>query len=329
MPRRINALILFGLLLAGAAAKAAVFPEWLGTAKRSDQKAIEAAPNGLEALFEEYGFDGGEQAAYGPLQAEAYRFRDSTGAMAAWQAMRPADAKPCDLEKMCAAAGDSRWVARANYLFHLTGGTITASLLAPVIAQSPKLESSPLPVISTYLPPEGLIPNSERYITGPVSLEKFSPGLSPSAVAFHLSAEGQYGRYRTKSGNEVAIAIFNYPTPGLARERADQFQKIAGAVVKRSGPLVIFAPNPAAADDAERVLAKVNYQASLTMNERPKENIAQSTAQMILSILQLAGIIIAFCLLSGLAFAGLQQLSRRLGKQDAGEAMITLHLQGK
>jgi len=249
--------------------------------------------------------------------------------MAAFQYQRPAEAKPSKFDKRAARSGNTLFALHGNYLFRFTGTEPTEEQYNQLIFHIPHIEQSALPMISTYLPPDGLIPNSERYITGPVSLEKFQPGVPLSTAAFSLSAEAQFGRYRTKEGQELNLAIFSYPTPTAARERADAFRQLPGAVVKRSGPLVILSLTPPSADAAERLLAKINYEAQLTWNEKGKENIVQSTAQMVLGIFKLAGIVIGFCVLSGLAFAGFRQMRRRIGHQDADEAMITLHLQGK
>ena len=73
--------------------------------------------------------------------------------------------------------------------------------------------------------------------------------------AFSTSAEAQYGRYRSKGGQEMALVIFNYPTPGIARERADAFGKLQGLVIKRSGPLVAVVQNPPSPDEAEKILS--------------------------------------------------------------------------
>jgi hypothetical protein len=305
-------------------AVAAILPEQLGTARRGPVNS--AMPK--DPVLDEYGLDAAEQASFGPIGITAWRFRDSTGAMAAFQYTRPADARRSNFDKLAATSGGVLRSVHGNYLFQFTGGTPTEEQYNQLIFHVPKIEQSALPVISTYLPTEGLIPNSERYITGPVSLEKFESGISPSVVAFHLSAEAQYGRYRTKDG-ELNLAIFAYPTPSIARERADAFRSVPGAVAKRTGPLVVLTLNPPNPDAAERLLAKINYQAELTFNEKPKENIPQSMAKMILGIFELAGIIIGFCLISGLAFAGLRQLSRRVGNQGAEEGMITLHLESK
>jgi hypothetical protein len=47
---------------------------------------------------------------------------------------------------------------------------------------------------------------------------------------------------------------------------------------------------------------------------------------MVLSIFALAGILIVFCFLSGLLFAGGRIVLRRFGLLNAGDAVIALHL---
>src|SRR5205807_7843576 len=131
--------------------------------------------------------------------------------------------------------------ARWNYVFQFTGGKVEPSDITELYNRLPKLEQSPLPALMTFLPPgtpsASLVPNSERYVVGPVSLERFEPRISPSVAAFHLSAEAQLGKYRTAKGL-MTLSVFHYPTPGIARDRLEEFRKIPGAMAKRAGPLV-------------------------------------------------------------------------------------------
>ncbi len=320
---------LIGSLIAGsltwAVAYGGILPDQLGKDKRGAIN-VETV---TDPVLQEYGFDTGESASFGKLSITAWRFRDSTGAMSAFEYTRPADAKPSKQDKLAASGGGITFALHGNYLFQFAGGEPTDQQYDQLLYHIPRIEQSALPAISMALPAEGLIPNSERYILGPVSLEKFLPGVSPSSIAFHLSAEGQYGRYKARDGREMPVVVLSYPTPNQARERADELQKLAGVVVKRTGSLVVMAVNPPSADDAERVLAKIKQELQLTWNENPNSNIALSTAQMLMGIFKLAGIIITFCLLSGLAFAGFRVARRRFGKEDAQGAMITLHLEGK
>ena len=51
----------------------------------------------------------------------AYRFSDATGAMAAWDAIRPADSKPIGLMGLSAQTDADAYVAAGNYLLIFKG----------------------------------------------------------------------------------------------------------------------------------------------------------------------------------------------------------------
>ena len=50
---------------------------------------------------------------------------------------------------------------------------------------------------------------------------------------------------------------------------------------------------------------------------------------MLIAISQLSGIVVGFCVLSGLVFGGYRLLSKRFGDPSAQGAMISLHLSDK
>ena len=146
--------------------------------------------------------------------------------------------------------------------------------------------------------------------------------ISQSAVALQFGTEGMAARYRASKG-ELTLAVFSYPTPQIARQQASAFEGIPQASVKRSGPLVAIAlpaegaSQPDAAE-AKKLLSEVNYQASVSWNEPlPLIITPQTAAQMVLGILTLAGIVLGFCLASGLAFAAIRVVARRFGYSDA------------
>ena len=182
--------------------------------------------------------------------------------MALFEARRPADATPAKLSALSAKTPDGAIFAYGNYVFQVhrrrsrNKRTWNCSL-----ASSPSWINAPLPALASDLPQDGLIPNSERYILGPVSLARFEPRIAPSLAAFHLGAEAQLGRYRTPKG-DLTLAIFSYPTPNIARERQEEFLKVPGTIAKRSGPLVGVIVQPPDPDAAERVLAGVQYAAT-------------------------------------------------------------------
>jgi hypothetical protein len=241
--------------------------------------------------------------------------------MAFFQAHRPSGATPAPVVKLTASTSDGSIFAFGNYVFQFTGAVPPAADLAPVYAQLPKLEQSPLPALISFLPSAGLIPNSERYVLGPVSLDRFEPRVAPSVAAFHLGAEGQIG--------PLSLAIFNYPTPNMARERLLEFQKIPGAMAKRAGPLVAVTIDPPDLDSAERLLAQVKYETNLTWSQKVPTNEVKGFARTLINIFVLAGIILGMCLVAGMAFGGFKILARKMGRRVDPDAMITLGLDGK
>ena len=191
----------------------------------------------------------------------------------------------------------------------------------------PRLDQSPLPTLPGFLPSENLISGSTRYVTGPASLEAFGPRIQPSLAAFHIGTEAQLAKYKTPGG-ELALAIFSFPTPDFARDRAAEISKLPGAMVKRSGPLVALILAPSDQDAAERLLARVNYQATISWTEHVPTR-RDNIGELILGIFSLAGVLLLFCLAAGLAYGLFRVLRRRYLKRWAyDETLITLNISG-
>jgi len=124
------------------------------------------------------------------------------------------------------------------------------------------------------------------------------------------------------------LAIFSYPTPQIARERLVDFQRISGAMVKRTGPLVAVVLSPASPDEAEKLLAKVRYQPVITWNERAPTG-RDNIGSLVVTAFQITGIGIVFCIVAGLSFGGIRALFRRTGPTGEAESMISLHLRDR
>ena len=185
----------FAVLAVTAPSFGAIFPDQIGDFTRSAPKTF-STPD--QALYDEYGIEATEQADYTSPQklkftATTWRSRDTTGAMALFQARRPSGAVYKKLADLTATTSDGIIFVRGNYVFQLTGKVPAPADLDPVLAQLPKLEESPLPALIGYLPSAGLVPNSERYIIGPVSLDRSGAAIPAATAAFHLGAEGQLG----------------------------------------------------------------------------------------------------------------------------------------
>lgn len=305
----------------------AIFPEQIGDYTRSAPQSV-TLPD--QSLYDEYGIDATEQADYTAPQnrkfsATAWRFRDTTGAMALFQARRPSGAVYKKLADLTATTSDGLIFAHGNYVFQFTGKLPPQADLDPIYAQLPKLEQSPLPALIGYLPSAGLVPNSERYIVGPVSLDRSGAGIPAATAAFHLGAEGQLGKYSTPKGI-LSLVIFNYPTPNMARDRFEDFQKLPGVVTKRTGPLVAAISGNPDPDLAERLLSQIRYEANITWNEKVPGNDVKQFSKMILAMFTLAGLLILGSIVVGIGFGGFRVLRKKLGGNAAPDDMITLHL---
>ena len=159
--------LVWGLLGAMPLA-AAILPDQIGTFVKGDTQALVASD---PALFQEFGFQAGEQAEYKSpgkrFTVSAWRFHDSTGALALFEAQRPPAAAPAKLAALYAKTPDGAIIGFENYMFQFTGSVPEQKDLELLYVQLPQLDRAPLPSLISYLPQDRLIPNSERYILGP------------------------------------------------------------------------------------------------------------------------------------------------------------------
>jgi len=124
---------------------------------------------------------------------------------------------------------------------------------------------------------------------------------------------------------DLTVAIFNYPTHQIAMQKEPEFSKLAGAVVKRSGPLVAVVLNPPDPDAAERILSQVRFQANVTRDEyvpTRRDNIGH----LVVTAFELIGILLAFAVVSGFAMGGWRAFRRRQRGGEEADALLTLHI---
>jgi hypothetical protein len=318
--------ILLVPLLAPALAGAAILPDTIGAYHRL---AVSQPTLDSRDLWDEYGLHEYESAAYqndaARFTATAYQLQDSTGAMAAFNWQRPAAAKVSHANGLAAETATGLMLVRGNYVLVFDGYKPAAPELDAVAGSLIHVDGTPFPTLPGYLPGLDLVPNSDRYITGPAGLQKFDPAIPPSVAAFHYGTEAIFGVFHSPKG-DMKLAVFNYPTPQIAMDRLTAFQNLPGALAKRSGPLVAVVVSPPDADEAERVLAQIQYRVEITQQDHiptRRDNIGN----LVVNAFILAGILLVFCVVGGLGVGGLKILRRR-GKDGAdADAMITLHLE--
>jgi hypothetical protein len=327
------------LLVLPAVAFAAILPDTIGQWKRGDAA---AAPAPDAKVWAEYGLQESETAPYSdPATAKkfsitAYRFSDSTGAFAAWNAALPADARKIDVDGIGAETPDgpngAQYIAVGNFLLIFHGYKPNKEELAHVFLTAPLYSNAPLPTLPRYMP-AGAVANSERYILGPESLARYAPTIPSSTAAFHFSSEAEMADYAAAAGTrgsgrnpaKTTVVVFNFPGMEMAQKQFPMFEAIPGVVAKRTGPLIAVALHPASPDEAERLLAQVKYQAEVTVAEKPP-TLKDNPANLFLNIIILCGVLIAFCIASGLVFGTIRHMWRRSGAAAGSDEMISLHL---
>src|SRR5262245_12148613 len=219
---------LFALLALPLCAGAALLPSNIGSYQRTStsQPSFSDRP-----VWAEYGLKESEAATYEDgkkrLIATIWRMQDPTGALSVFDWQRPAGSQPSPAAKLAAESKQGLILAHGNYVLSFEGYKPSKEELSAVLGSLNNVDNTALPVLPGYLPSQDLIPNSERFISGPAGLAKFDPSIPPAVAGFHVGAEAQMGTFHGPKG-DATLAIFNYPTPQIAMQRLTEFENLPG-----------------------------------------------------------------------------------------------------
>jgi hypothetical protein len=317
---------LASVLLIPALAAAAMLPDAIGPYRRVSSGAAELTD---PAVWQELSLRGTETGAYENGKAElavtVWRLADTTASLAAFDWQRPAESVPSKAAPLAAQTADTLLLVHGNYLLRFSGYKPNAGDLGALFETLNHVDNTTLPILPGYLPSTGLVANSERYAIGPAGLAKFDPAIPSATAAFHFGTEVQVGVFHSSKG-DLTLAIFDYPSPQIAIRKIGDFQKLPGAMAKRTGPLIAIVVSPPDPVQAETLLGKIRYQAEITEDEyipTKRDNIGN----LIINIFILIGILVGFSVLSGLLVGGFRTLARYVRHGEEPEAMITLHLE--
>ena len=191
---------------------AQLLPERVGPLRETGTRVI--SPND-SALFREIGFVYAEAADYQASGRKAtitaYRMNDTTGALAAWEWLRSADDHSCDIAPYCAENKERILLFDSNYVLEWRGSRPKKAELEALIANLPERREGSLPPILSFIPRKDLVPNSARYILGPVSLARATNKLAQTKPGFESGAEAHYTSY-TLHGQQPNLVLFYYPS---------------------------------------------------------------------------------------------------------------------
>ncbi len=159
--------------------------------------------------------------------------------------------------------------------------------------------------VSTLLPREGLIQDSEKYILDPVAFNR-ATGLDPSELGFENSVEAAVAEYAAPNGGTGRLAMLLYPTQHLAGQYLDMWVEETQPELpyRRTGPLVGIVLD--SSDDAlvEAALDGLRYESEVTWNEPIPDPL--TLPYMMLTIFAWIGFALAFTLVAGIGFGGIR-----------------------
>jgi Family of unknown function (DUF6599) len=286
------------------------------------------------------------------LKIRAARFADASGAFGAYTFYLQPNMTKEQIGDQGASLGDRVLFYRGHVLidaqFSQESAMSGAELreLAGTLPR-PSGNSASLPTFIEFLPHRDYIPNTQKYVMGPVALAAMAPPVPADQVDFATSAEVSLAHYQTSSG-EATLMLISYPTPQIAAEHLRKIdaahhlaqQQPAGISTvegsgtffdKRTGPIVAIAAGGISDSDAKSLLGRVNYEASVTWNTPSESAQVHDLYMLILNIVVLCAILAGLAIIAGVAFGGIRILMKRLYPNkvfDRPEQMefISLHL---
>jgi hypothetical protein len=277
-------------------------------------------------VLKEYGFTDFERAAYTrddgrKLTVKAARFQDASGAYGALTFYRSPDMEAQNIGDRAYSLNQRVLFYRGNILIDAVFeklSEMSAAELRELAGDLPRPSGAEvsLPGLLGYLPRQGAVANTERYIEGPVALGQSNSPVPAQYIDFGKRAEVTLQSYNV-GGSPATLMLVGYPTPQIAAAQLAQMQQAqAGHQLgdqlrfRRTGPILAVVSGTASDSTARTLLASVNYDADVTWNERAP-NRRDNVAALIVGVIILAAIIGGISIITGLAYGGFRVAVKR------------------
>lgn len=305
-----------------------VFSGWRLQKAQTSSDASKADPT-YSDLLKEYGFNELETAIYvkpdRTMTVKAARFNDASGAYGAFTFYRAPEMNKESVADQAASNQERVLFLRGNFLIdakfdHIT--PMSAAELRELAAALPAAggNAANLPTLTEYLPKQGMVEGTTKYVSGPTGLARLGSALPAQQVDFGTGAEIAAAQYRTSQGT-AELLLIGYPTPAVAGERLktiDQWRTTSASgsapavYFKRSGRIVAVVSGPISEGEAKSLLGSVSYEADVTWNQNTHYDPKNNIGNLLLNVVVLICIIFGLALVAGFAFGGLRYLARRL-----------------
>lgn len=272
-------------------------------------------------LLKEYGFVDIAVAQYTKpgrtMTIKIARFNDASGAYGAYTFYRAPEMAPEQIGDAAASNNERVLFYKGNLLIDVKLDKVTpmsGGELRELANDLPKPtgNTANLPSVINYLPKQGLVENTTKYVAGPVGLAKIGSVLTPDVVDFSTGAEIASAQYKTGEG-EATLQLISYPTPAVAGAKLKAIEAFHPAAVsgatpavysKRTGPLVAVISGNISENEAKTLLASVNYDADITWNQNTYFDKKNNLGYLLVNVVMLIAIIFGLAIVAGLVFFG-------------------------
>jgi hypothetical protein len=288
------------------------------------------ADSAYGGVLKEYGFREVESATYTrpdrKLSVKAARFNDATGAYGAFTFYKAEGMETEKIGDLAASAGPKVLFYRGNILVEAEFDRVTAMSAAELRDLAGDLpqatgNSAKLPTLPAYLPRQGYLSHSAKYVAGLAAFANIGAPLPADLVQFERSAELVLARYSTSEGIATMLLI-SYPTPQIAADRLraiESWMKSSSCsgkggcnfFGKRSGPILAVVTGNVSSSEAQSMLAGVSYEADVTWNQATSLSKKDNIGNLIIAAFTLIGILMLIALAIGLAFGGMRVLVQK------------------
>jgi hypothetical protein len=312
------------------------FSGWTATAAPQAGNVPESIDAANAAVLKEYGLKdfatGDYRHGSGHIAVKAMRFVDATGAYGAFTYYRKPEMRAETIGSGAAGDADEVVFWAGTTMVDATGEhlgaaeTTALNALAVALPQKAGPDAAP-PSLPNHLPAEGLENGTAHYAIGPEAYQRSGGVLPPALVDFSRDAEVLTAQYKSHDGHGT-LTLLEYPTPQIAAERAKAIDaalkaqplpgNAAALAVKHSGPLVAVTSGSFSDAEVQRLLGAVKFEAAVTWNHpEGYVNEVKKTANFLLGVIYLIGILGAATILLGLFLGGGRALFRVLRGKSA------------
>jgi hypothetical protein len=173
------------------------------------------------------------------------------------------------------------------------------------------------------LPPEGLIPGSEKYFWGLEAAKRVLPSFRTDLIGFEQSAQAHLGQYQTAKGSSTLLLI-SYPNPQIAQIRfkaltsllaLNQDQGENTVYGRRQGSYIFLALNAGNPGTASTVMDLFQVTRGVSWDEhypQSKRSFTLQLVNMILSIFVLTAFLVGGCVIAGVLFYFSRRVAAKL-----------------